>query len=56
LGICEARTDIDLIKVSYNDVIENPEREFNRLADWGMPIDPIKSASIVDKSFYRIRS
>jgi hypothetical protein len=56
LGICEARIDIDLIKVSYNDVIENPEREFNRLADWGIPIDPIKSASIVDKSFYRIRS
>jgi hypothetical protein len=56
LGICEAREDIDLIKVNYNDVIDDPEREFRRLASWGIPINPETSASTVDKKLYRSRS
>jgi hypothetical protein len=55
LAICGARRDFDVIRVNYGDVIENPEREFNRLLDWGIPIDPEKCASTIDKSLHRVR-
>jgi hypothetical protein len=56
LGICRQRRDFDLIKVDYGDVIRDPEKEFNRLADLGIPIDPMKSAKTIDKKLHRCRS
>jgi hypothetical protein len=55
LGICEARTDFDVMCIDYAEVIENPLEVFTRLQDWGWPIDPEKCASTIDKSLYRVR-
>jgi hypothetical protein len=55
LAICGQRADIDIMRVNYRDVIDNPQEVFEMLADWGVPIDPTKSASVVDKSLHRFR-
>lgn len=53
LGICEARSDIDLIKVNFTDLIKHPKHEFETLRLRGVPIDPDKAASVIDPSYYR---
>jgi len=53
LGICEARSDIDLIKVNFTDMIKHPKHEFETLRLRGIPIDPEKSALAIDPSYYR---
>lgn len=55
LGICEARNDIDLIRVNFRDVIENPLETFVNLKKQGIPIDPAKSAKVVNPKHYRYR-
>jgi hypothetical protein len=55
LGICEARTDFDVMCIDYAEVIETPLETFTRLQDLGWPIDPEKCASTIDKSLYRVR-
>jgi hypothetical protein len=55
LGICEARSDISLIKVNYSDVIKHPKHEFETLRLLGVPIDPAKAAAVIDPEYYRSR-
>jgi hypothetical protein len=55
LGICEARSDIELIQVQYRDVIENPIMVFEGLKKRGIPINVEKSAAIVNQNYYRSR-
>ena len=55
LGICEARSDIQLIKVNYSDLIKHPKHEFETLRLLGVPLDPDKSAAVVNPSYYRSR-
>lgn len=52
LGICEARSDIELIKLNYRDVVEHPYEAFSSL---GMPIDAEKAASVVKPEYYRFK-
>jgi len=56
LAICGQRADFDVMRVNYGDVLENPEREFKKLADWGVPIDAEKAASVVNPTLYRMKS
>jgi hypothetical protein len=56
VGICEARSDMHVIRVNYADVIERPHRAFETLRLNGIPIDPDKAAAAIDPKLYRIRS
>ena len=44
-------SNIDIITIDYNKVIENPEKEFSKLKVWN--IDYHKMINIVDKKLYR---
>ena len=56
LGILRQRKDIDLTRLKFRHVIEQPYEIFESLADMGWPIDPSKSASVVNPDLYRFRS
>lgn len=55
LGICRARCDIDIAMVNYNDVINDPLEQFNKLKSLGWPIIPEVCASEIDQTLYRSR-
>jgi len=50
VGICELRADIELIKVHFDDVIDNPIEVFESLH---IPIDVDKAAATVDPKLRR---
>ncbi len=52
IGIMRQRRDVDLIEVNYNDVVNNPELEMNKLKDFGIPID-VNKAKLVPNTEYR---
>ena len=53
LGICEARSDIQLIKVNYSDLIKHPTHELATLKLLGVPLNVRRAASVIDPSYYR---
>jgi hypothetical protein len=56
LKILEEREDIDYITVKYNDVIENPRREIERVNEFlGGVLDVDSAVKAVDPSLYRNR-
>jgi hypothetical protein len=55
IGICEARSDMDLFKIQYRDVIDDPVGIFTALQECGLDIDPEKSAAEVKPEYYRFR-
>jgi hypothetical protein len=55
ISIAEKRPDMDILQVWYHDVLANPVEQFERIRDFGIPIDPDKSASIVNPKLYRNR-
>lgn len=61
LGIMQTRWDVDLVRVSYNDVINDPLTAFKRIKHNGLgkvrfEFDVEKAASLVDPQLYRSRS
>lgn len=54
-SILEKRIDVRLTRMRYNDIITNPQSQFNRLCEDGWPVDPAKCALIVDPEQYRHR-
>jgi len=56
IGICEARSDINLIQLNYKDVVTDPLTAFEMLANAGLPIDPAICASTIDSDYYRFKS
>lgn len=55
LGICDARSDMEVIHINYADVIDNPYMVFEGLRKRGIPIDVDKAAEIIDPKLYRAR-
>lgn len=60
LGIMDARRDVEIIRVQYQDVIDNPVAVFERLkytplGKERLPIDVEKAAAIVDPDLRRER-
>jgi len=55
IGICEARSDMELIRVNYKSIINYPRESFEIIKDHGIPIDPEKAAAVVDPKLYRCR-
>ena len=55
LRLLKKRGDVEVLTVNYRDVIKNPSKTFERIRDFGFPIDPEKAASVVDQSLYRHR-
>jgi len=52
----EHQPNFDVLHVAYSDVIENPEREANRIAQFlGLQLDCRKMAEAVDRKLYRNR-
>jgi hypothetical protein len=49
------RNDVYWIKVNYQDVINDPFNQFQRIADSGWPIDVDLAVKCVDPSLYRNR-
>jgi len=49
------RKDTELIEVWYRDVIENPIKQFQRIKDFGFPIDVEKAVSVVNPELCRFR-
>jgi hypothetical protein len=60
LGIMETRSDVELIPVQYQDVIDDPVKVFKRLkytplGKERLPIDIEKAAATINPDFHRIR-
>lgn len=49
----EARPDMDVLNVEYDDVVEHPLGIFETLKGQGWPIDPKKAAKIPDRGLRR---
>lgn len=49
------RGDCEVIEVSYNDVVSNPTKEFEKIKGFGIPIDVEKAVAMVDPTLYRLR-
>lgn len=49
------RKDTEITVLFYPDVIENPQREFQKLKDNGWNIDVHKAAAVVNPELYRFR-
>lgn len=47
------RKDVELIVLNYEDIINNPKKEFKKLFAKGWPIDIIKCASMVKPELHR---
>jgi hypothetical protein len=56
LGICDARSDMHVIRVNFHDMISQPHHEFETLRLMGVPIDPEKAAAVIDSKLWRIRN
>jgi len=56
LGICEARSDMYVIKVQFSELIKQPKRVFTTLKLMGVPINVSKAAAVIDPLLHRIRS
>lgn len=52
IGIMEMREDVELIRVSYNDLMADPHREFQRISEM-IPLDVNEAASYIDSNYYR---
>jgi len=49
------RPDMEILEVNYGDVIADPVKQFEKIRDFGIPIDPEKAAAMVDSSLHRFR-
>lgn len=61
LGIMDTRSDVELIPVQYQDVIDNPVKVFERLkytplGKERLPIDIEKAAAVINPDLHRIRA
>jgi hypothetical protein len=56
LSIADARTDMQVLQVWYGDVVSKPEEQFERIRDFGVPIDARAAAAVVNHRLYRNRS
>lgn len=56
ISIGSVRRDMEILPVWYSDVLSNPQEQFARIKDFGVPIAPEKAASIVNTKLYRNRS
>jgi hypothetical protein len=56
LSIADLRPDMEVLQVWYHDVLADPTAQFERIRDFGIPIDPDAAASIVNPKLYRNRS
>lgn len=52
-AIMEARRDVDLVELWYDEVLENPETAMKKLAAHGFPIEVSKAAAVWDKKHRR---
>ena len=50
-----SREDFDVIEVNYNELMKDPVAAFQRIKDFGIPIDVEKAVSVVDQKLYRHR-
>ncbi len=55
LGICEARSDMCVIKIQFSELIRQPQRVFTTLKLMGVPINVHKAAAVIDEKLYRVR-
>ncbi|KKM20420.1 hypothetical protein LCGC14_1645610, partial [marine sediment metagenome] len=55
LGICEARSDMCVIKIQFSELIRQPRRVFTTLKLMGVPINVHKAAAVIDPKLHRIR-
>ena len=53
LGICDARSDIDLCMVDYHDLVNDPGRVLEELH---LPINIGAAAKAIDEKHYRVKS
>jgi sulfotransferase family protein len=49
------RADMQVLEVRYADVLADPRSAFERIRDFGFPIDPVRSARTIDPTLYRHR-
>jgi hypothetical protein len=56
LSIADLRPDMEVLQVWYHDVLADPTAQFERIRDFGIPIDPVAAASVVNPKLYRNRS
>lgn len=50
------RVDMELLEISYSDVVASPLATFEKIRDFGFPIDPVKAANTIDSALYRHRA
>jgi hypothetical protein len=54
-AVLRKRSDVEVCRINYKDVIDDPIAAFDGLRLTGWPIDPIKCSSVIDPALYRHR-
>lgn len=55
VGILKQRRDVVVEEIWFKDVVENPVKEFKRIADMGFPVDVEKASKIVKPDLRRFK-
>jgi hypothetical protein len=53
MDVIKKRGDIEVLKVQYEIIVDNPYREFEKIKTFGFPVDVGKAAEIVDARLQR---
>lgn len=53
LTLLQARTDFNIVKLNYKNVVENPTLQFQKLVDAGWPVNVTEMTAKVQDSLYR---
>jgi len=55
MAAASMRMDMKVLEVWFSDVVQNPLATFERIRDFGFPIDPAAAARAIDPALYRHR-
>ena len=55
LGICEARSDMSLVKVQFSELLRQPKRVFTTLKLMGVPINVNRATAVIEPQLWRIK-
>lgn len=53
IDIMNMRSDVDLLEIDYNSVVDEPFEEMRKIKDFGVPINVVKSALVPNKEYRR---
>lgn len=56
LAAAALRLDMQVLEVWYSDILSDPRKSFERIRQFGVPIDPVAAAACIKPEYYRHRA